>query len=75
MNEQPKKSSGAEIPKVIVGPETKRILQALSSMPRRKSTPEEAKRQTEIHLESAKRNLLAAGRSPNGFFSTAPVKK
>jgi hypothetical protein len=53
------------IPQVILGPETKRILKELSLMPRRKSTPEEAKRQTEIHLESAKRNLLLAGRNPN----------
>jgi hypothetical protein len=48
-------------PEVIVGPETKRIDEALSKRPRPKSiTAEEAKRQVELHLESARRNLLMA---------------
>jgi hypothetical protein len=52
-----------EIPKVIRGPETLRILKELATMPPLKSmTAEEAKRQTDIHLESARRNLLQADR-------------
>jgi len=51
MNEKPK------YPVIFVGPATRRIRKALELLPKTSITPEEAKRQTEQHLESARRRL------------------
>jgi hypothetical protein len=47
--------------KVIKGPETQRVRHAISLISPQKFSPEAARKQTENHRESARRNLLAAG--------------